>query len=375
MMKLMRRLNSFFSDKKPTPQVEQNEDEGTPGISDEDFIRLAYQLLLSREADSGGFDLAFKKIAAGEMSRDEFILTLIQSKEFEKKYHCSALEHFFIDMTTVASSEMFIPFVKKDPTEDVQLNELTNPSKWIDPHWREFGLSLEVASMSLQYMHRKNFEWVQTIYGLSYLGKLCHDSVALGVGTGHECIVYWMARNLKMVFATDLFREKWAYQAGMEGDPAVIRNPEKYQPFQYPKERLQFLPMNGCYLAWKDNSFDIVFTLSSIEHFGGKDYSALAMEEMGRVLKPGGIAVIATEFILNGKKHPEFFDENDLLEYVIKPSRMKLIQNISFTIPRVFLERPLRIPSEICRRPHLSLTDGNTVWTSIVLFLEKSGVE
>jgi ubiquinone/menaquinone biosynthesis C-methylase UbiE len=129
--------------------------------------------------------------------------------------------------------------------------------------------------------------------------------------------------------------------------------------------------MDGRNLLFQSNSFDIVFSLSSIEHFGGKDSAARAMEEMGRVLKPGGIAVIATEFILNGKEHSEFFTEKDLLEYVVKPSGMQLIQNIGFTIPRVFLKNPIKFPSDIYKTPHLSLTIGDIIFTSIILFFEK----
>ena len=228
--------------------------------------------------------------------------------------------------------------------------------------------------MSLQQMHRKVFEWIQTLYGLDLLGRLHENLEALGVGTGHECIVYWMANKLRKVYATDLFEGEWTAKGGKEGDPSVLKNPEKHQPFEYRKDRLTFLKMDGRNLTFENNSFDIVFSLSSIEHFGGKDSAARAMEEMSRVLKPGGIVVIATEFILNGKKHPEFFDQNDLLEYVVKPSKMKLIQNINFKIPRLFLEKPLKFPQETFKTPALSLTDGNIIWTSIILFFEKDSI-
>jgi SAM-dependent methyltransferase len=339
--------------------------------SDSEFIEMAYQILLRRRPDTSGFHFYFEKLSKGEMSREDFILSLIQSEEFEKRHNLSALHEFFLDAVIAGSSEAFSPFVKKVPFKDVQLNELTNPFKWINSEWRQLGNDLKVVPMSLQGMHRKAFEWVQAIYGLSLQRKIHHNSIAMGVGTGHECIVYWLAKHLKNVFATDLFRGDWTSAGSTEGDPSVLKNPEKYQPFDYPTDRLQFLPMNGCHLAWKDNSFDIVFSLSSIEHFGGKDSAAQAMEEICRVLKPGGSAVIATEFILNQKRHPEFFDEADLLNYIVKPSKLKLIQDISFKIPRIFLEKPNQFPSEIYKTPSLSLSDGNIIWTSIILFFEK----
>jgi SAM-dependent methyltransferase len=378
MIKLIRKLNRFLSNRRGTLGERQPESRETPDILDVELNQLAFQLILNGKVDPSEFNLWQEragfphfKNSASKMNRDEFILTLVQSEEFERKHNLPPLHEFFMDRTTVGSSEVFAPFVKKVPLGDVQLNELTNPMKWIDPKWRQIGQTLQVVPMSLGRMHRKSFEWVQTLYGLDLLGMLQDDLEALGVGTGHECIVYWLANKLKKVYATDLFEGEWCRAGAMEGDPSVLENPEKYQPFEYRNERLKFLRMDGRNLLFQSNSFDIVFSLSSIEHFGGKDSAARAMEEMGRVLKPGGIAVIATEFILNGKEHSEFFTEKDLLEYVVKPSGMQLIQNIGFTIPRVFLKNPIKFPSDIYKTPHLSLTIGDIIFTSIILFFEK----
>ena len=74
--------------------------------------------------------------------------------------------------------------------------------------------------------------------------------------------------------------------------------------------------MDGTKLAFRDETFDIAYSFSSIEHFGGKSHSgALAcMRETERVLKPGGLAVIATEYILNDKKHYEFFNKRKFIQ-------------------------------------------------------------
>jgi hypothetical protein len=89
-------------------------------------------------------------------------------------------------------------------------------------------------------MHRKAFEWVQTIYGLSLQGKNHQDSMACygGSSTGHECIVYWMAKHLKKVLATDLFRGKRTSTGSTEGDPSVLKNPEKYHCYWISVEML-----------------------------------------------------------------------------------------------------------------------------------------
>lgn len=59
--------------------------------------------------------------------------------------------------------------------------------------------------------------------------------------------------------------------------------------------------MNGTQLEFPSDSFDVVFSFSSIEHFAGENYSGplKSLKEMERVLKPGGIAVVTTEYIIN----------------------------------------------------------------------------
>jgi len=368
---LIKKLNHFLTTKKWATGGVLSEDKESAELSDSEFIEMAYQVLLRRRADSAGLKFYFEKIQNGEITRDDLVKNLLYSDEFENRYNLIPLHELFLDLTSVGSPDLFNHYVKSPPFGDSQLNELANPFKWINADWRKFAEDLQVVPTSLQGMHRKAFEWVQTLYGSSLLGKINRQSVILGVGTGHEPVVYWMAKHCGKVYATDLFRGEWAHGGAKEGDPSVLSNPERYRPFEYPKERLLFLPMDGRYLAFRDGSFDLVFSLSSIEHFGGKEYSALAVKEMERVLKPGGIAIIATEYILNQKNHPEFFNENDLLEYVVKASSLKLVQNINLQVPRLLVEKPVRFPQEIHRTPHMSLTDGYIIWTSIILFFEK----
>jgi ubiquinone/menaquinone biosynthesis C-methylase UbiE len=63
--------------------------------------------------------------------------------------------------------------------------------------------------------------------------------------------------------------------------------------------------MDGTKLEFPSNTFDIAFSFSSIEHFGGENHSGAlkGLKEIERVLKPGGIAVITTEYIINNKEH------------------------------------------------------------------------
>ena len=168
------------------------------------------------------------------------------------------------------------------------------------------------------FIHRKDWEWARGIIAMKRFDKLKKESLAIGIGTGTEPISFFLANKIKHVFATDLYgmNEEWLQAAPIE----FLRNPEIYSPFPYKKDALSVMLMDGTKLAFADDIFDIAYSFSSIEHFPGKGHTgALAsMREIERVLKPGGLAVITTEYILNYKNHYEFFNKRTIYTDLIE---------------------------------------------------------
>ncbi|MEZ4873232.1 MAG: class I SAM-dependent methyltransferase [Bdellovibrionales bacterium] len=113
-----------------------------------------------------------------------------------------------------------------------------------------------------------------------------------------------------------------------------FKNPSKYAPFSYPKERLTLQHEDAQNLSFKDNQFDFVFSFSSIEHFGSRETIEKSMREIQRVLKPGGYAVISTELIVNDAQHSEYFSRTELSKHMIESHEMQLLDNgnIDFSI-------------------------------------------
>lgn len=344
----------------------------TDFASEGEFVEALYRVILNRQSDPGGLNHHVERLRRGEVARHELLRDFIRSEEC--RYNCAVKyepHEVLLDYVPVLDPAPLAPYVQDRPFAGPQLNELVNPRKWLDQAWHDTLKDMQALSLRLDDIHRKHYEYVQTAYGLRLLGALHPEAWVLGVGAGHERILYWLANNAQRVIGTDLYEGNWASDNAQEGDPDVIANPAKYAPFPYREQALSFQRMDGRKLQFADHTFDVVYSLSSIEHFGGHEGSARSMAEIGRVLKPGGVAAIATELILNDARDEEFFTLEELVKYVVAPSGLKLVQMPTLELPQAVLKRPLDLPQERYFRPHLVLSERGLVYTSVMLFLVK----
>ncbi len=344
---------------------------GTYDLADDaDYVEVLYRVLLGRPADGPGKKFYVDELRFGRLDRTELLHGLLGSDEYRygNKFNYPyryALEDFI----EVLSPVPFEPHVSEQPFDGAQLNECVNPRKWLEPAWRALLEELGLDPRP-QLMHRKSFEWVQTLYGLQVLGRLRESTRCLGVASGHEALLYWLANRVGEVVGTDLFEGGWADHMAREGDPEVIDNPSKYAPFAYREDHLRFMKMDALELEFEDDRFDVVFSLSSIEHFGGNAAAAQSMREMARVCRADGLVIVATELILNDAPNPEFFSVDELLEHVVAAPGMKLVQAPEFVLPRYCVENPSTMPIDVSRFPHLVLDHAGCLHTSVILFLQ-----
>jgi len=252
-----------------------------------------------------------------------------------------------------------------------RLNRVCHPDAWDDPDWQLVHQALGLPNTE-DRLHRKQFEWTQCIFGLERLGVLGPCTRVLGVGAGHERILYYLTNRSKLTVATDLYRGDFTTSPAAEADPTFLKDPDRYAPFPYRHDHLRALPADGCALPFADATFDVAYSLSSIEHFGGHDKATVAMREMARVLRPGGICCIATELILEGGDHPEFFTREAFDQYVVRGSRMVPVEQLDDRpMPPQYLDDPVPFDQDPFRMPHLVLARGELRWTSVVVFLRK----
>ena len=95
--------------------------------------------------------------------------------------------------------------------------------------------------------------------------------------------------------------------------------------------------MNALDLRFEPETFDVVFCLSSIEHFGGDTAARHASAEMHRVAKPGGVVAITTECLINDDPELDlpgllFFSQKSLQGLAESVPGLELVEPIDFQI-------------------------------------------
>ena len=249
----------------------------------------------------------------------------------------------------------------------VPLNKVCRVSDAGNPLWRRGYADLAFPE-GRDTFHRKIWEFNQALYGLRTLGRLAPESTALGIGCGHEELMYFLANRIARVVATDLYEGSYL---GGESEADVLEHPEKYAPFNYRTAHLEVRRMNGLSLDAPDASFDFVFCLSSIEHFGRRRDKLQALVEMFRVLKPGGVAVVTTELVLNRLGGgPQYFSVGTLAS-LIRQAGFVLDEPLDLHVEQEYAAQPLALPMDAFTTPHVVLRNFNTIYTSVSLFLMK----
>jgi SAM-dependent methyltransferase len=345
-----RLIHDALKDDRDTGRDPDRQEQSLRRVGDDErFVDLAYELLLGRPADPGGRHHYVGALRAGD-TRSSILRSLILSPEFEERYR------------RLAPQGGVIP-------RDTQLCELANPAKWDNPEWlallRSFGLPHDKVSM-----HRKKYEFAQLAFGLKKLGLLREGVRVVSVGAGHEPVLFWLANRVGQVIATDMYEGVWQNVQSREGDAGVLQNPRDYAPFSYREERLIFLKMDALHLGLRSECADVVYSLSSIEHFGGVSGATRAIDEMARLLRPGGLLALATEFVISGPPHPETFMPSEFERLI---DRVDLVPVGPFDrhVYSRYEYSAVDLYGNPHQTPHMVVRFNDTVFTTAFVFLRK----
>lgn len=272
-----------------------------------------------------------------------------------------------------------------DPPRE-RLNGLCWIEDWDDPvmlaAMRRI-LSGEDGAFQRGMAHRKHWEFAHVLAGLEKLAALRPDAWVLAVGAGHEHPVFELTTRVRWVFATDLYGT--GSFGSSEADVRMMSDPDSYAFGPYNRNRLVVQQMNALDLRFERATFDAVYSLSSIEHFGGAAGATMALGEMARVSRPGGIVALTTECIVNGAPTysapgQELFTPDDLRALCSSQPDLVPVQKLDFSLSertRSLTPIPLTKAVEDGRRghtdfPHILLETEGRVFTSFAVLLRKA---
>ncbi|MDQ3883823.1 MAG: class I SAM-dependent methyltransferase [Thermoproteota archaeon] len=327
-------------------------------------------------------------------SRSEIRMKILQLNEIARKKADNVEVRSFIRRLKQTSSYSY----RTEPNGRIKLNKICCIEDWENHEVKEIILNLQdityynkcqgILARKPGQIHRKDWEWALGIIAMKRFGKLNNKNTALGIGAGRELILFYLTNYLDHLYATDLYsRKEWENFAPVD----FLDNPSKYAPFPYDQSALTVLRMDGTKLEFPSDSFDIVFSFSSIEHFGGANHSGAlkSLKEMERVLKPGGIAIVATEYIINNKDPPDltnqFYNERTIYSHLIdRLDIMKPVEPVDLTISPKTLDRGVidsfdavdwdtsRVDDDFKQvNPYVVIKLGNMLVTSIMLVFQK----
>lgn len=228
--------------------------------------------------------------------------------------------------------------------------------------------------------HRKHWEYAHVLNGLDRLGATHEQAFVLSVAGGHEEPAFDLTNRVRWVFVTDIYGTGGFKD--QESNITMLTNPDAYARCPYNRNRLVVEYMNALDLRFEENTFDGVLCLSSIEHFGGIEGVQKGLAEMRRVLKPGGIAAITTECIINGASDLHLpglslFAPKTLLD-LAHSSDMDLVDEPDLTASRETISTvmPLQRAIQYANEnqdvfPMVALELEGRIFTSAALFLRK----
>jgi SAM-dependent methyltransferase len=269
----------------------------------------------------------------------------------------------------------------------MRLNALCSPDDWHDPHlvaamrrmlpyyveaFPDFPTALE---------HRKHWEFAQLLVGLEKLGALTPRAFVISVGAGHEEPIFDLTNKVRWVFATDIYGS--GEFRDLEASGGMLMDPSAFARCPYRRERLVVQYMDALDIRHEDDTFDAAISASSIEHFGGMDGTVRALEEMARVVRPGGIVAVTTECITNGAprwSEPglELFTPDDIRSLARSVDTLRPIGPVDLdvsrlaNVPVIPLERALADAERgHIEYPHVVLELHDRHWTSVSLFFRK----
>ncbi|MBD2464551.1 methyltransferase domain-containing protein [Oscillatoria sp. FACHB-1407] len=227
--------------------------------------------------------------------------------------------------------------------------------------------------LNLEGKSRKVWEFIQVYRGLKELGLLNGESRGLGLGVGHECLIYAFTNVCGEIVATDLYDSQNWSTASMAVNEVYERS-----PYPYRRDRLKVQHMDMTQIEYPDASFDFVWSCCSIEHVSSFEDLHQVYAEIHRVLKPGGIAALTTEYNPTDRHSYEphmLFTDRHWIEHWMTGTNplvqgFDLLGSVDLSLTPIPENEP--VPRRDRRSP-IQVLSKDIILNSVSFFLRKAG--
>jgi SAM-dependent methyltransferase len=137
--------------------------------------------------------------------------------------------------------------------------------------------------------HTKQWEYAQVLQARDRYAPNAKDYV--GVGCGREPLIPKLGERAEKLIASDLYD-----MAGAWADAS--QRPDRIWP---ELKSLVVHPMNMRKVDLPESSADFIWSLCAVEHVGNEDDVIDTVRQIGRLLRPGGVFVLTTEYTFDKK--------------------------------------------------------------------------
>ena len=238
-------------------------------------------------------------------------------------------------------------------------------------------------NLDMYIQNRKSWEIAMAIRTLRDHGATSPDAILLGVGAAKERTIFELANenDCRFIIPSDLYFNMGVWHGW--ADPKFVQYPGLSVPDGIECDHWRILPRHAdmTALPFPDNSIDGIFSSGSIEHVGqegifDKEAIKKAASEIGRVVKPGGIVSLSTEWKISGDGwgfgHVRLFDEETIQECIIEASGLELIDEPDWSVDDSTDVIALAdIVSGISDNGYGTISHNDFVFTSVHLALKK----
>lgn len=166
-------------------------------------------------------------------------------------------------------------------------------------------------------------------------GQDFNDKVVCDLGARDGIFGAWLTKYVKKIYISDYF-EEWG--KGTEYDLGQQQYWTKiWTEFADKPDKMVIETQDMTKLTFPDNFFDIVISTSVIEHIYNQcDWQGdtIAMKEMVRICKPGGLILLSTDMAKESKwvSGTFYYSEKDLFDRLITPSGCKIVGKYDFSM-------------------------------------------